>query len=150
MTDTGVPRNTYYGFIDRDFQKTNRTSGTVIAEYRVNDALTFTNKFSDEQSLLNYIGTLPEQGTSKTGCNTQGGNFTNPNPATGSSVSIRRAATRSQRRGGRGAATIKFDTGPVRKPRHRRESFRANRSASTAYTGLTSEASVAGAFANGS
>ena len=57
----------------------------IGTEYRVSDALVFTNKFRDEHSILNYIGTLPEQGAGGAGrCNsTVGGasSFNNPNPA---------------------------------------------------------------------
>ena len=44
--------------------------------------MTLSNKFRDERSVLNYIGTIPEQGTGTNGsCNSNGGNFANPNPA---------------------------------------------------------------------
>ena len=115
VTSVGVPRETYYGFIDRDFQVATQDIGTIIADYRVNDALVFTNKFRDEHSILNYIGTLPEQGTGPTGCNSHGGNFTNPNPAAW--VVCLNPQSRFQVTdvvADEGLATIKFDTGPVR------------------------------------
>src|SRR5262249_38486769 len=59
-TDTGVPRNTYYGFVNRDFQKTKQDIGTVNLEAAITDDLTFSNKTRQQQSSLNYIGTLPE------------------------------------------------------------------------------------------
>jgi len=82
----------------------------------VNDALTFTNKFRVEQSVMNYIGTLSEQGTGRGGgCNSHGGNFTNPDPAAW--IVCLNPQSRFQVTNvvaDEGLATIKFDTGPVR------------------------------------
>src|SRR5580698_6530079 len=61
VTSLGVPRDTYYGFVNRDFQLATQDIGTITNEYRVSDALVFTNKFRDEHSILSYIGTIPEQ-----------------------------------------------------------------------------------------
>jgi catecholate siderophore receptor len=150
VTSLGVPRDTYYGFTDRDFQKTTQDMGTVIADWRVNDALTFTNKFRAEQSLLSYIGTLPEQGTSKTGCNTHGGNFTNPNPAAW--VVCLNPQSRFQVTNvvaDEGLATIKFDTGPVRNTLVTGATISHEQVNIDTYNGLTSETLGPGAFANG-
>jgi catecholate siderophore receptor len=85
VTSLGVPRQTYYGFLDRDFQVATQDIATIGTEYRVSDALVFTNKFRDEHSILNYIGTLPEQGTGGAGRynSTVNGasSFNNPNPS---------------------------------------------------------------------
>jgi catecholate siderophore receptor len=62
-TDTGVPRNTWYGFVNRDFQKATQDIGTLYGEAAINDHLTVTNKFRQQESVLNYIGTLPEAAT---------------------------------------------------------------------------------------
>ena len=40
-----------------------RTSARSNGEYKLNDFVTLTNKMRDERSVLNYIGTIPEQGT---------------------------------------------------------------------------------------
>jgi catecholate siderophore receptor len=60
FTDAGVPRNTFYGFVNRDFQKTQQDIGTLNGSYEVNDFVTLNNKIRDERSVMNYIGTLPE------------------------------------------------------------------------------------------
>ena len=61
FTEGFVPRNTYYGFVNRDFQKSSQDFGTFTGEYRYSESLVFTNKLRQERSLLNYIGTLAEQ-----------------------------------------------------------------------------------------
>jgi hypothetical protein len=58
VTSVGVPRQTYYWFVNRDFQVAQQDIGTITSEYRVSDALFFTNKFRDEHAILNYIGIL--------------------------------------------------------------------------------------------
>ena len=116
VTSFGVPRDTYYGFVNRDFQIATQDIGTVNAEYKINDFVTVSNKFRDEHSVLNYIGTIPEQGTGSNGsCNSNGGNFTNPNPATW--MVCLNPQSRYQVTdvlADQTVATIKFDTGPVR------------------------------------
>src|SRR4029077_547269 len=52
-TDTGVPRNTYYGLVNRDFQKTKQDIGTLGAEFQINDQLSISSKFREGQSILN-------------------------------------------------------------------------------------------------
>jgi catecholate siderophore receptor len=83
VTSLGVPRATYYGFVNRDFTRAQQDIGTLNTEYRVNDSITFYNKFREEYSLLDYIGTIPEQTTTKP-CGGVPGNFTSlpgANPA---------------------------------------------------------------------
>ena len=63
-TSLGVPRDTYYGFVNRDFQKTQQDIVTVNGEVAVNDFVTVDNKFRVERAVLNYIGTIPEQSAS--------------------------------------------------------------------------------------
>ncbi|QGM46230.1 TonB-dependent receptor [Methylocystis heyeri] len=60
FTENLVPRNTWYGFLDRDYQKSEQDFGTFAAEYKVSDNLTFSNKFRQGRSVLDYIGTLAE------------------------------------------------------------------------------------------
>ena len=116
VTSLGVPRETYYGFVNRDFQIAQQDIGTLTGEFRVNDFVVVTNKFRDERSVLNYIGTIPEQGTGNNGsCNSHGGNFSNPNPATW--MVCLNPLSRYQVTdvlADQSFATIKFDTGPVR------------------------------------
>ena len=72
FTEFGVPRGTFYGFVNRDFQKTKQDFGTLAAEYDINDWVTLNSKFRAERAILNYIGTLAESPV-----------ITNPNPACG-------------------------------------------------------------------
>ena len=60
VTESGVPRNTYYGAVNRDFTKSTQDIGTLDAEWKINDHVTIDNKFRASHSLLNYIGTIPE------------------------------------------------------------------------------------------
>ena len=60
VTESGVSRNTYYGAVNRDFTKSTQDIGTVDAEWKINDHVTLDNKFRASHSLLNYIGTIPE------------------------------------------------------------------------------------------
>jgi catecholate siderophore receptor len=151
VTSVGIPRQTYYGFVDRDFQVATQDIGTITSEYRVSDALIFTNKFRDEHSILNYIGTIPEQGSSATGCNSKGGNFTNPNPAAW--LVCLNPQSRYQVTdvlADQALATLKFRTGPVLNTLVSGAEISGERVSIDSYNGLTSEALGAGAFANGS
>lgn len=60
VTSAGIPRGNWYGFLNRDFQTARQDFGTGTIEYRVNDAITLSSKVRGEHSLLNYIGTLPQ------------------------------------------------------------------------------------------
>jgi catecholate siderophore receptor len=150
VTSVGIPRTTYYGFVDRDFQVATQDIGTIVGDYRVSDALTFTNKFRAEQSVLNYIGTIPEQGASATGCNSQGGNFANPNPATW--IVCLNPQSRYQVTNvlaDEALTTLKFDTGPVQNTLVSGGIISHEKVSIDSYNGLNSEAVGAGAFASG-
>jgi catecholate siderophore receptor len=152
VTSFGVPRNTYYGFVNRDFQKVQQDFGTVDAEYKVNDLITLSNKIRDERSILDYVGTIPEQSTGAGGtCNSMGGNFSNPNPANWMvclNPLSRYQVTTVQ--ADQSAATIKFDTGPVSHTFVTGAEVSHEKVTIDTYTGLNSEAVGAGAFASGS
>jgi catecholate siderophore receptor len=152
VTSVGVPRDTYYGFVNRDFQNAQQDIGTVDGEFRLNDFVTLSNKFRAERSVLNYIGTIPEQGTGSNGsCNSMGGNFTNPNPANW--LVCLNPLSRYQVTdvlADQSAATIKFDTGPVRHTVVAGIEGSQEDVGIDTYNGLNSEALGAGAFANGS
>jgi catecholate siderophore receptor len=60
VTENGVSRDTFYGAVNRDFTKSTQDIGTVDAEWRINDHVTLDNKLRASHSLLNYIGTIPE------------------------------------------------------------------------------------------
>ena len=151
VTSVGVPRDTFYGFINRDFQVAQQDIGTINGEYRVNDFITFSNKFRDEQSVFNYIGTIPEQGTGSNGsCNSMGGNFSSGNPANW--LVCLNPLSRYQTTdvtADQTAATIKFDTGPVTNTVVSGVEFSRERVSIDTYNGLNSEAIGAGAFASG-
>jgi len=151
VTSVGVPLDTFYGFINRDFQVAQQDIGTINGEYRVNDFITFSNKFRDEQSVFNYIGTIPEQGTGSNGsCNSMGGNFSSGNPANW--LVCLNPTTRYQTTSvtaNQSAATIKFDTGPVTNTVVSGVEFSRERVTIDSYNGLNSEAIGAGAFASG-
>ncbi len=59
--DFGVNRNNFYGFVNRDFFEVHQDIATVNAEVKITPDLTLSDKFRASQSLLNYIGTIPEQ-----------------------------------------------------------------------------------------
>jgi catecholate siderophore receptor len=60
VTQGGVPRETYYGAINRDFTKSKQSTGTLYVAWKPFDWLTVENNFRTGHSLLNYIGTIPE------------------------------------------------------------------------------------------
>ena len=60
VTEGVVPRSTYYGATNRDFTKSAQDMGTMDLEYKVNEHITVDNKLRVSHSLLNYIGTIPE------------------------------------------------------------------------------------------
>jgi len=60
VTESGISRDTYYGAVNRDFTKSTQDIGTIDGEWRINEHLTLDNKLRASHSLLNYIGTIPE------------------------------------------------------------------------------------------
>jgi len=79
VTSLGVPRDTYYGFVNRDFSIAQQDIATQNLEYRLSDAVTLNNKVREERSVLNYIGTIPESSPLSGGkpCGGVAGNYTN-------------------------------------------------------------------------
>jgi catecholate siderophore receptor len=65
-TDVNVPRDTYYGFVNRDFQKAQQDFGTVTGEVAITPDLTLSNRSRAARSVLDYIGTLPSNPTATT------------------------------------------------------------------------------------
>jgi catecholate siderophore receptor len=155
VTQFGVPRNNYYGFVNRDFQIAQQDIGTQNIDYRLSDAVTLSNKVREERSVLNYIGTIPEQGTGSNGsCNSSvggvAGNFSNPNPATW--LVCLNPLSRYQTTdvlADETMATTKFWSGPIEHAVVTGTEFSRERVSIDSYTGLNSEA-VGSAFANGS
>ncbi|MEH2469724.1 catecholate siderophore receptor [Nitrobacteraceae bacterium AZCC 2161] len=66
VTDINVSRDTYYGFVNRDFQKARQDFGTFNAEVAVTPWMTVTNKTRLARSILDYVGTLPSNSTATT------------------------------------------------------------------------------------
>jgi catecholate siderophore receptor len=60
VTESGVSRDTYYGAVNRDFTKSTQDIGTIDGEWKINDHVTLDDKLRVSHSLLNYIGTIPE------------------------------------------------------------------------------------------
>jgi catecholate siderophore receptor len=149
VTSLGVSRDIYYGFLNRDFQKVQQDFGTIDGEYVVNDFVTLSNKMRDERSILNYIGTIPEQGTGAAGtCGPT--SMTGPTPATWSvclNPQSRYQVTTVQ--ADQTAATFKFDTGPIRNTLVTGVDVSHEKVSIDTYSGLTSEGAGVG-FANGS
>lgn len=65
VTESGVPRETWYGSVNRDFQKTTQDIGTLQTEFDVSPYVTVNNRFRAERSVANYIGTIAEAPSSK-------------------------------------------------------------------------------------
>ncbi len=65
--DFGINRNNFYGFADRDFYSVHQDIGTLNAEIQITPDLVISDKVRASQSLLNYIGTLPESPIYATG-----------------------------------------------------------------------------------
>jgi catecholate siderophore receptor len=65
-TSVNVPRDTYYGFVNRDFQKARQDFGTVTTEVKLTPDVTFSNRSRAARSVLDYIGTLPSSPTATT------------------------------------------------------------------------------------
>ncbi|SFH93946.1 TonB-dependent receptor [Bradyrhizobium sp. cf659] len=104
VTSAGIPRGNWYGFLNRDFQTARQDFGTGTIEYKVNEAITLTSKVRGEHSLLNYIGTLP-----------QNPNTTNANPLLWTTTAS--AQSRYQNVdvwANQNEATFKLDTGGVK------------------------------------
>ena len=145
VTSLGVPRDTYYGFVNRDFQKVQQDFGTITGEYIVNDFVTVTTSSGRNGRSSNYIGTIPEQSKSCNGTRRTTLAGSNPadwtvclNPVSRYQVTDVLADQSS--------ATIKFDTGPVRNTVVTGVESRARQVSIDNYTGLASEAIGPGAF----
>ncbi|MGE9008051.1 TonB-dependent receptor [Leptospira interrogans] len=137
VTEAGIPRQNWYGFVNRDFQTARQDFGTLTGEYKVNDAITLTSRTRAEHSLLNYIGTLPNAPIT-----------TNPDPTKWTFT----ASPQSRNQwvdilANQEEAKFKFDTGSVKHTAVVGLEVSNERIGIDRYTGLSSEAF--GAFAQG-
>lgn len=139
VTEAGVPRGTWYGFLNRDFQTARQDFGTLTGEYKPTDNITLTSRTRMEQSTLEYIGTLPQAPIT-----------TNPDPTTWKFTAS--AQSRNQWVdviANQEDATFKFDTGPVRHTAVTGFEVSNERVGIGRYNGLASEAFGAGFNSNG-
>ncbi len=58
--DFGVNRNNFYGLVNRDYYSIKQDIGTIGGEVAITPDLTLSNKTRIQRSVLDYIGTLPE------------------------------------------------------------------------------------------
>src|SRR4051812_9244521 len=132
VTDFGVPRENWYGFVNRDFQTARQDFGTLTGEFKVTDNITVNSRTRAEHSLLAYIGTLPNASVAGTA---------NPNPLTWTF----NASPQSRNQwvdilANQEDATFKFDTGSVKHTATVGLEVSNERIGIDRYTGLSSEA----------
>ena len=138
VTEDGVPRDLYYGAINRDFTRSSQDVGTLDTEWNLNGSVTLENKFRASHSVLNYIGTIPE------------------NPSANSPATAPYSSTLTHFSGyvqlnaqsryepvnvlnDQPQATFRFDTGPIRNTAIVGGEFSSERLSIQGYSGLTSE-----------
>lgn len=136
VTEAGIPRQNWYGFVNRDFQTARQDFGTLVGEFKLTDSITLTSRTRAEHSLLAYIGTLPNSP-----------NTTSSNPANWTFT----AAPQSRNQwvdilANQEEATFKFNTGSVKHNAAVGIEVSNERVGIDRYTGLASEAAGAGAF----
>ncbi len=130
--DFGVNRDNFYGFVNRDFFEVHQDIATVNTEVKITPDLTFSDKVRASQSLLNYIGTIPESANAV--ANTLTANTLSRYQPTDV------VANQSE-------FTYKFDTGGWRHTAVAGVEISRETSSIDTYTGLTSEGTAGtGAF----
>ena len=137
VTESGVSRNTFYGATNRDFTKSSQDLGTLDATWKANDWITVENKFRASHSLLNYIGTIPEN-PSATGATAP---FSSSLTHDSGYVQLN-AQSRYQPVdviNDQPQATLKFNTGEWRNTMIVGGEFSDEKTSIQGYTGLTSE-----------
>ncbi|TQF40604.1 TonB-dependent receptor [Bradyrhizobium sp. UNPF46] len=138
-TEAGIPRGTWYGFLNRDFQTARQDFGTLTVEYKPTNNITLTSRTRMEQSTLAYIGTLPQSPTT-----------TDSNPANWTITAS--AQSRNQWVdviANQEDATFKFDTGSVKHTAVTGLEVSNERVGIARYTGLSSEAFGSGFTSSG-
>ncbi|MDE1146094.1 MAG: TonB-dependent siderophore receptor [Azospirillaceae bacterium] len=136
-TEDGISRDTYYGIVNRDFTNSTQDMGTLNAEWDVNDWLTLENKFRGSHSLLDYIGTIPEN-PSATGVTAP----YSSNATHFSGYVQLNAQSRYETAdvlADQPQATVKFDTGPLKHTLVAGGEFSNEKISIDSYTGFTSE-----------
>jgi catecholate siderophore receptor len=130
-TESLVPRDTWYGFVNRDYQRAKQDIGTLNVEAALTDSISISNKTRVQRSVLDYIGTLPE------GLNATTLRY-NANPQ----------SRYQQTDVAANQTDLKFvyDTGPIRHTTILGTEISQEKVSIDSYTGLSSELSGAGAF----
>ena len=137
VTEGVVPRDIYYGAVNRDFTKSTQDVGTLNADWDLSERITLENKFRVSRSLLNYIGTIPEN-PSATGA-------TAPYSSTPTFFSGYVQLNAQSRYepvnviNDQPQATFRFTTGPVQQTAIAGAEFSNERISIQGYSGLTSE-----------
>ena len=130
FTESIVPRNTFYGFVNRDFNRVQQDAGTLTAEWSPAEWVTISNRFRAAHSVLDYVGTLPEGPVIPANGNLFGTRV-NLNPQSRyQTVDV--TADISD-------ATFRFDTGPVKHTLVLGTEFSREKVSRQGYTGLASE-----------
>lgn len=122
-------RDTFYGFVNRDFQRAQQDIGTLKGELVINEYATVTNTFHVGHSVLDYVGTIPEQPSY---------NFANPNLYTVRANPQSRYQT-SDIIANQTDLTLRFRTGDIRHTLVAGVEVDRERVAFAPYTGLFSE-----------
>ncbi|MCP3407848.1 TonB-dependent siderophore receptor [Bradyrhizobium sp. CCGB01] len=138
-TEAGIPRGTWYGFLNRDFQTARQDFGTLTGEYKPTNNITLISRTRMEQSTLEYIGTLPQSPIT-----------TNPDPTKWTITAS--AQSRNQWVdviANQEEAAFKFNTGSVKHTAVTGLEVSNERIGIGRYTGLSSEAFGAGSNSNG-
>ena len=134
-TEGLVPRDTFYGFVNRDFTKTAQNIGTLNAQYKVNDSVTLNTKFRQEYGTLNYVGTIPESPTNGLTAATN-----NPNlPPTTVTLNPQSRFETVHVLANQTDATVKYDAGPIRNTTVFGTEVSRERVSVDSYNGLASE-----------
>lgn len=139
VTSAGIPRGTWYGFLNRDFQTARQDFGTLTGEYKPTNNITLTSRTLMEQSTLEYIGTLPQSPIT-----------TNPDPTKWTITAS--AQSRNQWVdviANQEEAAFKFNTGSVKHTAVTGLEVSNERIGIGRYTGLSSEAFGAGFNSSG-
>ena len=139
FTEGVIPRNTYYGFVNRDFQKAQQDFGTFTGEYRFSENFVLSSKLRQERSILDYVGTLAELPTIARNLI---GSTVRMNPQSRYQVA-NTLANQTE-------ATLKFETGPIKHAVVTGVEFSREFVTRDNYSGLVSEASPGGFNGSGS
>jgi catecholate siderophore receptor len=138
VTSGDVSRNTYYGAINRDFTRSAQSSAGLNTAWVVNEWLTLENGARLSHSLLNYIGTIPENPSATTAVTapfssstTKFSGYTQLN-AQSRYEPVTVAVDQPQ-------ATFFFDTGPIHHTAVAGGEFSSEHISIAGYSGLTSE-----------